>query len=497
MSVDMSVFIREIWVLCREIMRAKDIIPTLDVSLGFPRCLVFDAERITQVVMNLVSNATKFTQKGYIKVSFDWKPLIKDNLISINSIFFTSYKDKLEKELDQETNIYPPGWFHNAADDEKGSFFISVEDTGSGISEKNQKIIYDKFAQVIENLESQTLGLGLGLWISKAIIKEHGGDIFLKSREGAGSCFTATIPTTSKPFQQVNRVSPQSDQKIFQKKSCLRALVVEDIPINQNINSEMLKKYGFTHIEIAADGKEGLETFQNRGPSYFDLVTVDLEMPVMKGKEAITLMRKWEAENKIPPTKTIVISGNAIEKEVNECLDAKVQADAFLAKPCSYKALEETITRFESEGKVPQLLNKNSKSSIIDHQTLNWKKRPKVLFADDDFFNLDILIAYAEKMGLEYLVAKDGEETCSIFENTCETIDVVLVDYYLPILNGPEVCDRIRRIIMRSARRNCKICLLSGLNQVKSEVARKFDGIIYKPLTFEKFEELFTQKISP
>ena len=61
--------------------------------------------------MNLVSNATKFTQKGYIKVSLDWKPLIKDNSTSINSIFFTSYKDKLEKELDQETNIYPPGGF--------------------------------------------------------------------------------------------------------------------------------------------------------------------------------------------------------------------------------------------------------------------------------------------------------------------------------------------------------------------------------------------------
>lgn len=193
-TVDMVVFIKEIWILCREIIRSKEITPILEVSPQFPRWLVFDSERITQVVMNLVSNAMKFTLKGYIKVSFIWKPHCEENCPEVeNTMFFTSYKMRVERECSQDHGVYSHEWFHKTTFEEKGTLFIKVEDTGCGISESNQKIIFEKFSQVHDKSELKSLGLGLGLWIAKAIVKLHEGDLLLSSKEGIGSCFTATI----------------------------------------------------------------------------------------------------------------------------------------------------------------------------------------------------------------------------------------------------------------------------------------------------------------
>ena len=253
----------------------------------------------------------------------------------------------------------------------------------------------------------------------------------------------------------------------------------------------MLKKCGFTHIEIAADGQEGLNIFKKRGPNYFDLVTMDLEMPIMKGKEAMALIRQWEAENKIAPTKIIVISGNAIEKEVNECLDVNgnIRADAFLEKPCGYRALRDTIKRFELGAK-EQLRASRKTSSSLRNEIFSLSEKPKILFADDDSFNRDILTAYAEKMNLEYFAAQDGEEACAIFEKNYEELDVILLDYKMPLMNGVEVCDKIRKK-MAMCDKKCQIYLLSGVARVSDEISRKFDGVVSKPLTFENLRNSF------
>ena len=211
----------------------------------------------------------------------------------------------------------------------------------------------------------------------------------MKSKEGEGSCFTATIFTTSKPpyekemllatYKSMNNISPNST---------LKALVIEDFPINQTINSEMLKKYGFVQVEIGDDGQKGLEIFKSKQPNYFDIITMDLEMPVMKGKEAMMLIRKWETEKNLSPTKIIVISGNAIEREMNECLDRKgsIRADAFLTKPCGYNILSETITRLlgrTNHQKELQLQREDNMSSIERELIISTRKKSRVHLVDD------------------------------------------------------------------------------------------------------------------
>lgn len=509
-TIDMSNFVREAWILCREIMRGKDITPIIEVPHGFPRCLVFDPERITQVVMNLVSNAMKFTQKGYIKVSFDWMPHFqqfhqpqpRDLKVTENMVFFTAEDTKIKKELDYEHDTYTSEWFQAGTLDEKGLLLISVEDTGCGISDADQQIIFEKFSQVNKDGESKNLGLGLGLWISKAIVNLCEGEINLASKEGIGSRFTASISTISRPFAggvqspaNPKNSLPTQITSATHKRSQRKALVVEDFPINQTINSEMLRKCGFSHVEIAANGMEGVDTFKKKGPNYFDLVTMDLEMPLMKGKEAMALMRRWENENNLTPTKIVVISGNAIEKEMKECLDfrGEIRADEFLTKPCSYKTLAETITKLESKMDM-QPINKRKTSNFAGRQNISGRKRLKILFADDDAFNIDILKSYAQKLNLEYLAAKDGEEAYSYFERHYDSIDMVFLDFNMPKMNGSEVCDRIKKK-MESFQKKCKIFLLSGMNKLGDKIMMKFDGVIQKPFTFEEFENVISENI--
>ena len=303
---------------------------------------------MTQVIFNLVGNAIKFTLRGSIKLYFGWKPEGE-----ATAALTTEYETVLDTPYKPMGGIQQKDYsekLRKVIAEEKGSLIIKVTDTGSGIKKENQNMIFDKFAQVNDKSELKRLGLGLGLWISKMIASFHRGSILLDSKEGIGSCFTVSIPASCVPLVSAARasISPHkitSNTSIQPTNGPLRALVVEDFPINQNINAEMLKKCGFQEIEIASNGKEGVEIFKDRGPNFFDLITMDLEMPVMKGKDAILEIRRFERLMLYSPTKIVIISGNAIEKEIKECTDpvGLIQADRFLAKPCDFKTLVATL----------------------------------------------------------------------------------------------------------------------------------------------------------
>lgn len=474
---NMKVFIEEISILCRDLIRGKGLTPIIEISHGFPQNLTIDPERLSQVVFNFVSNAIKFTEKGFIRLSFGW---ISNQHRQVDTHFMTAIDTKVSLKLREDFIQYDENCFRKLQTEEDGVFAISVQDTGVGIKKEQQQMIFDKFAQAGTSDQLKKLGLGLGLWISKVIVSLHKGEIFVSSEEGKGSCFTAVIPTKASASVDapVSRVITESipAEKIdtaSSKKPKMRALVVEDFPINQIINADMLKKFGIEEVIIASNGKEGVDIFKEKGPNYFDVITVDLEMPVMKGKDAIIKIREFEARKNIPPTKIIIISGNAIEKEMQDCTNCNgdIRADAFLAKPCDYMRLSKTLNTL----------------GIGTSKKLNTQVK-KALFVDDDFFNLDILGGYATSMGLEYITARNGKEGVEIFKQNFESISVVFLDKEMPILNGLEACKIITEEC-KLKRIKCPIYLVSGSTTTRS-LPEGFDGMIQKPFTFNRFEKI-------
>ena len=347
---------------------------------------------MTQVILNLVSNAIKFTQKGFISLSFDWKPnsdTAEGDPLEIddkNINFITSVDSKFQEVIGTHKNSYHADWFRNPNFQESGKLIISVKDSGCGISQQNQKLIFDKFRQVESGTDHIKLGLGLGLWISKVITNLHQGEILVDSEEGKGSCFSVVIPTTAKPLDR-NFVSSRIELKsveeleistsISNKNKGLKALVVEDFPINQIINTEMLKKYGVGEVLTASNGQEAIKIIQDKGAGYFDVITMDLEMPIMNGKEAIQWIRRWEEKEQIVPSKIVIISGNAVEKEIQTCTDQSgpYRADTFLTKPCDYNKLEKTLVNLGIRGAAGRTETNKSIQSL----------GKKILFADDEY----------------------------------------------------------------------------------------------------------------
>ena len=145
-TVNMPNFIMEAWTLCKEMVRSKDVTPIIRISPQFPKWLVLDPERVTQVIMNLVSNAAKFTHQGYISLSLDWISETDDGhgREVTDSAYFTSYcakPDFFNNLSDKDHMVYSPDWFLIPKTEQKGMLLISLKDTGCGISEADQKLI--------------------------------------------------------------------------------------------------------------------------------------------------------------------------------------------------------------------------------------------------------------------------------------------------------------------------------------------------------------------
>ena len=225
-------------------------------------------------------------------------------------------------------------------DGNRAVFQFVCSDTGLGMSEEFQKHAFDVFAQEGKQSTTTFSGSGLGLSIVKDIIELMGGMIELESKENVGSTFTVTVPF---------KIDHSVENNDSQKDSCSqsmelsgkRVLLVEDNAINMEIAHAILEE---EHLNIteAKNGKEALEIFQNSKLSEYDVIIMDVMMPVMDGLEATKAIRMLEREDakKIP---IIAMTANAFEEDRKACLDAGM--DEHIGKPIDIPLLKRTITK--------------------------------------------------------------------------------------------------------------------------------------------------------
>jgi signal transduction histidine kinase len=252
-----------------------------------------DETRLKQVLTNLIGNAYKFTEKGSVKVSAR----------IVNS------------------------------DSEGADVAFSVEDTGIGMSSEHQQTIFDAFNQAETSTTRRYGGTGLGLTISKKIVMKLGGDLKLTSEKGKGSCFYFTIRMPfslgPKPYVNENKVSNLSGLK------GTRVLVAEDSSVNMTITRKFLQRWDVV-IHEAVNGQEAVELFQQ---NEYDLLLIDLDMPVMDGYQALEEIRKINKD--IP----VIAFTAAVLPQMGEYLAEKGFND-FLQKPFRPEDLHKKISIF-------------------------------------------------------------------------------------------------------------------------------------------------------
>jgi len=246
--------------------------------------IVTDQQRLRQILHNLLTNAVKFTNAGFIRYGF------------------TVFPDKEE-------------------------VIFSVQDTGIGIPQNKQKIIFERFRKVNENQERLYPGIGLGLYISKTLVKMLGGKIWMDSIPGIGSNFYVSIPyerSITKPNTRI--IDPMQNHVNI---SGIRILVAEDIESNYLLIKTILKSYNIQFFWVK-NGVEAVNFFLEN--NIVDLILMDIGMPQMNGYEATQQIKLIRSEIPI-----IIQTAHAMTGEKEKCLD--IGADDYISKPLNQAEL--------------------------------------------------------------------------------------------------------------------------------------------------------------
>ncbi|OBT31855.1 ATP-binding protein [Vibrio splendidus] len=267
----------------------KQIEFNISVASNVPSHFQGDLERITQLFVNLIGNAIKFTEEGHVNVDIEW---------------------------------------------DKNQFVFSVEDTGVGIAESAHKTLFEPFTQADNSSSRNYEGTGLGLAICRKLVALMNGDIGVTSIVGSGTTFTISIPL------QVVDVPAESDSvaKGFESEvelSLLEVLVVDDIKMNQIIIQQMLRKHEIEPV-IASNGVEGLELASNND---YDIVFMDCRMPVMDGFEATEKLRKKGYSKSI-----VALTAGTTLEEREHCIQCGM--DDILSKPYTANDLKEMLKKW-------------------------------------------------------------------------------------------------------------------------------------------------------
>ncbi|HTA26515.1 MAG TPA: ATP-binding protein [Bacteroidia bacterium] len=302
--------------VCVEQMLPKAMEKGIDLSTivdnTIPAVVVGDPNRLTQILLNFLSNAVKFTHKGAISMA-------------------------VHKLAEEEDNVM---------------LEFSVKDTGIGVSEDKLNEIFDAFTQASDSTARLYGGTGLGLAIVKQLAELQGGSVSVESKVGEGSCFYFRISYKkakgNMPLKH-NDTGNIGNEEIV---SGLKVLVVEDNSMNQLLAQKVLEDWGWT-VEIASGGMIAIEKIKQND---YDIVLMDIQMPEMDGYETTAFIRE-----KLPVPKCyvpiIATTAHVMQAEEDKCFEAGM--DAYISKPFSIKLLYSKI--------LAVLKNRSATSGILFH----------------------------------------------------------------------------------------------------------------------------------
>jgi len=393
------------------------------VEPGVPAVVVGDALRLRQVLGNLLSNAVKYTGHGEIQVR-----------VGIDDL-------------------------------ERGSqcrLHFRVSDTGPGISPSNHAAVFEAFTQ-LENA-SRVGGTGLGLSIATGLVRLLGGErIDLHSQLGHGSAFSFALPF------EVAESAPVADGTEFRG---VRALIVDDVAISYMALREVLASWG-VEVTVVTSGRaiDNVVSSAARLGTPFDVVLLDHALPDATAED---LLRAIRLDSTAPDTYIALLS--AFDFEPRQVGDRAVRPDVCIAKPVRQKQLRNLLATVRAARDGTDAERELPETSVPQPAQCSASLGLSVLVADDNVINREVATAMLEQLGCSVVIAEDGRVAVELVRTA--KFDVVLMDCQMPVMDGYEATDEIRRdeglrgihpmtIIALTANaltRDRERCLAAGMN---------------------------------
>lgn len=305
-DVDLPGLIREMTELYTYDPASKAVRFSTSIAANCPDVIKADPTRLRQILLNLLSNAFKFTERG-------------------------------EVTLHVECIDTPAG---------EARIRFLIRDTGIGISAEAMRQLFLPFSQADKSTTRKYGGTGLGLTISRRLVKLMGGDIDVRSTPGVGSEFwfeLPLVPGCADPRQpasaETDRTGPRDTEASPVK---LQVLVAEDNPVNAMVINTMLKRLGHECV-VRGNGQQLLNTYIE-DPDRFDVILMDCEMPQMDGFEATRQIRLWEQRHQQPPVAIVALTAHTLHDLTRQCLAAGM--NGHLSKPVSLTQLSASMKRY-------------------------------------------------------------------------------------------------------------------------------------------------------
>lgn len=429
-----------------------------------PFYLMGDPLRLRQIIVNLIGNAIKFTEKGEVV---------------------------LQVELDRE-NTTDLEAQDGESKDQYVHLLFSIKDTGIGIPRDKYDLIFECFTQVDVSTTRRYGGTGLGLTISKRLVELMGGRIWVESELGRGSTFCFTARLKSKPGHIKCVKSTDLNMR------GLKVLVIDDNATNRMILREMLSGWGAL-IKETEDGRQGLDELKraiDTGDPY-KLVLLDCRMPGMDGFTVAEHIKKGQG---LLETTVMMLTSDNRSGDLERC--KKLGITGYLVKPIKRSYLRDAIitavgiTKAACEEQL--FLGKDKLPEETGHAPQEEKWRPLyILLVEDNVINQKLALRMLGKRGYTVLVANNGKEAVNAYRE--EKFNLILMDVHMPEMDGFEATTSIRARERETGGHIPIIAMTALAIQGDRErcLEAGMDGYVSKPISSKELFDAIDSLISP
>ena len=370
-------------------LKGKDLELLYDIDDTMPYNLIGDPLRLTQILINLIGNAIKFTQEGSI--------VLQTKVIQVKNSTAT--------------------------------ISFTIRDTGIGMTQEQVKKIFSTYAQADSSTTRNYGGTGLGLAISRFLVEKMEGSLECHSEPDVGSEFTFDVKLNLQKKQNQSIQTPTENLKV---------LIVEDNEAAAEVFARMCRSFKF-ETSVTYSGHEAFDSvkksIEQNNP--YDLILLDFYMPEMNGRDTLELFYQHFSEEEIP--KVIIMSAEDLQKNTEL---QSLKFVKFLSKPFSPSDLyDEIAALFFKDIKRTTIASKSNKNN-------NYKKLipliqgVHILLVEDNIQNQEIACAYLQKANISCVIANNGQEALEKIEQ--DHFDLVLMDMQMPIMDGYETTKNIR-----------------------------------------------------
>jgi signal transduction histidine kinase/CheY-like chemotaxis protein len=416
-----------------------------DIDPNVPTIVIGDALRLRQVLLNLLGNAIKFTERGEVVLRVS-APLVEPDRCELG---------------------------------------FAISDTGIGIPSERQQVIFESFVQLDSSITRRFGGAGLGLTICRNFIELLGGRLWVESEYGRGSCFNFTL-RMGLPKQPLDTM----ECRVFELENST-VLIIDDNQTNRRILEEMSTQWKMrpTVVDSGRAAVTVVTEQHNRGGQPFDLIITDVQMPQMDGFETIRAIKLLPAYWTVP---VVVLSSGDHLDDARRCRE--VGAQLYMRKPVIRSRLQERLrTLFH---KKPSLA-----AGSGEHETHATAKSLRVLLAEDNVVNQLVAQKMVERAGHGVECVNNGALAVARYQGG--QYDLILMDVQMPQMDGCESTRRIRQLEKEKGGRVFIVALTAhAMNGHREQcLAAGMDRFLSKPLRshelYAVIDELFPSCAGP